>query len=1154
MKVEEFVKKYTQDSTVLSIAETLKNGKHKHLKMKGLVGSLDATVASALHLLQPELSHIFVLHDKQEAYYFANDLQNLLPNTDILFFPTSYKRPYQFEETENANVLQRAEVLSRINQNRVLGSFKGDLIVSYPEALTERVINKKSLVENTYGVKVGDNLGIDFISELLQSYDFERTDFVYEAGQFAVRGGIIDIFSYSNEKPYRLELFGDEVESIRTFDPISQLSEDILERIIIIPNVGAKLFYEVRESFFKFINPTTHLWFKDLGLTIEIIQKYFDKATEAFTTALSGGNIQLISKPEDLFETAESFTTFAADFVQIEFGKKFLLSVGTQTTTEEELFVKSGVPPTQTTAVSSDRRYGGVVFSFDAKPQPSFHKDFNKIGEHLEEMQNNGYQTFIFADSAKQLQRLTFIFEETNPNIHFAQLLTSLREGFSDKNVSICAYTDHQLFERFHRYKSKENFSKSKALTLKDLRSLQIGDYVTHVDHGIGRFAGLEKVEVNGKIQESIRLVFRDDDLLYINIHSLHKIAKFTGKEGTMPSLNKLGSQEWDNKKKSVRKKVQDIARELIALYAKRREAKGFPFNKDTYLQAELESSFLYEDTPDQAKATAEVKADMEKPYPMDRLVCGDVGFGKTEVAIRAAFKAVADSKQVAVLVPTTILAMQHYKTFRERLKDLPCKVDYINRFRTTKEINQILKDIKEGKIDVLVGTHRIVNDDVVFKDLGLMIIDEEQKFGVKVKEKLKHHRVNVDSLTLTATPIPRTLHFSLMGARDLSIIATPPPNRQPVSTEIHTFNDEIIRDAIRYELERGGQVFFVHNRVADIDSIANIILRLVPDAKICVAHGQMEGHLLEKAMLKFIDGEYDILISTNIIESGLDIPNANTIMINNAHHFGMADLHQMRGRVGRSNRKAFCYLLTPMLQGLTADSRKRLSALEEFSEVGDGFRISMRDLDIRGAGDLLGAEQSGFISDLGFEMYHQILDEAIQELKENEFKSLFEKDIVETLAAVVKQEEFVRDCAIETDLEILIPDHYVTNISERLQLYTQADKLENEEDMSKFKKMLSDRFGKLPEQVEDLLKTVKLRWLAKKIGFEKLTLKSQILKGYFAPHDRYFQSETFGRVLSFVQNHHKTCKLKETNKGATLILEEIKNIDKAMSLLGEVL
>lgn len=1137
MKVAEFIKKYTQDALVQSVAETIRMGKYKHLKLKGLVGSLDAVVASALHSLQPELSHIFVLHDKEEASYFVNDLQNLLPDAEILFFPTSYKRPYQFEETENANVLQRAEVLSRINQNRVLGIQKGDLIVTYPEALTEKVINKKSLVENTYAAKIGDNLGMDFTVELLQSYDFERTDFVYEAGQFAVRGGIIDIFSYSNEKPYRVELFGDEIDSIRTFDPVTQLSEENLDRIIIIPNVGAKLFYEVRESFLKFINPTTHLWFKDLGLTSDTIQKYFEKATEAFTVTLSGGNIQLISKPEDLFETTETFAEQMESFKMVEFGKKFR---------------KGKVVRDDTDNGSRDNTdNGGQIFTFEAKPQPSFHKDFNKIGEHLEEMQTNDFQTIIFGESVKQLQRLSFIFEEINPSLHFEQIHISLREGFYDSYLKVCAYTDHQLFERFHRYKSQEKYSKSQALTLKELRNLQIGDYITHIDHGIGRFAGLEKVENNGRLQESIRLVFRDDDMLYINVHALHKISKFSGKEGTMPTLNKLGSQEWDNKKRSVRKKVQDIARELISLYAKRRETTGFAFSQDTYLQAELESSFLYEDTPDQAKATADVKADMEKIHPMDRLVCGDVGFGKTEVAIRAAFKAVCDSKQVAMLVPTTILAMQHYKTFKERLKELPCRVDYINRFRTTKEINQVLKDLKEGKVDILVGTHRIVNDDVVFKDLGLMIIDEEQKFGVKVKEKLKQHRLNVDALTLTATPIPRTLHFSLMGARDLSVIATPPPNRQPVTTEIHTFHDELIRDAISYELGRDGQVFFVHNRVNDIDAIANIILRLVPDAKVGVAHGQMEGHLLEKAMLKFIEGEYDILISTNIIESGLDIPNANTIIINNAHHFGMADLHQMRGRVGRSNRKAFCYLLTPM-QGLNADSRKRLSALEEFSDVGDGFRISMRDLDIRGAGDLLGAEQSGFISDLGFEMYHQILDEAVKELKENEFKNLFEQEL-ETIAANLKTEDFVRDCAVETDLEILIPDKYVTNISERLQLYTQADKLEDEEALAKFKKMLTDRFGKLPDQVEDLLKTVKLRWLAKKIGLEKLTLKNQTLRGYFAQNDRYFQSETFGRVLAFVQKQPKICKLKETNKGATLVIEEVKTIDKAMNLLQEI-
>jgi transcription-repair coupling factor (superfamily II helicase) len=732
--------------------------------------------------------------------------------------------------------------------------------------------------------------------------------------------------------------------------------------------------------------------------------------------------------------------------------------------------------------------------------------------------------------------------------VHFQPLEFSLRQGFVDQTLKITCYTDHQIFERFHRYRAKEKFSKTKALTLRELQTLQPGDFVTHIDYGVAKFAGLEKKEVNGHEQEAIRLVFRDDDLLYVSIHALHKISKYSGKDGAPPVINKLGTQEWENKKSKAKKRVKDIAKELIALYAKRKTAPGFAYPADGFLQAELESSFIYEDTPDQARATEDVKRDMQMPHPMDRLVCGDVGFGKTEVAIRATFKAATEGKQVAVLVPTTILAMQHYRTFSERLSNFPVKVQYVSRFKSDKEIKEILADVQEGKVDVLIGTHRIVSKDVVFKNLGLLVIDEEQKFGVKVKDRLKELKVNVDVLTLTATPIPRTLHFSLMGARDLSIISTPPPNRQPVTTELHTFDEITIRNAVSYELRRGGQVFFVHNRVGDIESLANTVYKLVPDARIGIAHGQMDGDRLEKAMLKFIDGEYDVLVSTNIIESGLDIPNANTIIINQAHMFGLSDLHQMRGRVGRSNKKAFCYLLTPPASLLTSDSRKRLMALEEFSDLGDGLKVAMRDLDIRGAGNLLGAEQTGFINDLGFETYHKILDDAIQELKETDFKDLFAAELAE------KAKLIVQDCIIETDLEILIPETFVNSTSERLQLYSRLDNIKDENQLQKFTVEVKDRFGILPASVEELINSVRLRWLGEQLGFEKLSLKSEKLRAYFVSgKDEYFNSDTFGRILAFVQKHTRQCKMRDSAGKAMLVVENIKTVDAAIELLAQM-
>jgi transcription-repair coupling factor (superfamily II helicase) len=1113
LKGKDLVKLFRSESNVVGLAEVAKPNAPRNVQIKGLVGSLDAVVASALYSINHQ-NHIFVMHEKEEAAYFHNDLQNLFGDKEILFFPSSYKRPYEFEEIENANILMRAEILNRINHK----SSAGELIVTYPEALTEKVINKKSLVENTWTAKVGESVDAEFLTELFLTYGFEQDDFVYEPGQFAIRGGIVDIYSYAGELPARIELFGDEIESIRTFDPETQLSNESLKEVNIIPNVQTKLLEERRESFFDFIPNNSKLWIKDYELTLDVIEKYFIRASESFDTILEASGNKGVFKPDYLFETQESFTASIQKYVKIEFGNRFYLKAD-------------------------------EVFQFDTSAQPLFAKNFDLIAKSMEEFQEKDYTTIVASESEKPINQLESIFEEINPFIKFNSLFIGLREGFVDNQTRIACFTDHQLFERFHRFKVRKKHSKSKALTLKELRTLSTGDFVVHIDYGIGRFAGMDTIDVNGSKQEAIRLVYRDNDLLYISIHALHKISKYSGKDSEAPVVNKLGSPEWENKKKRVKKNVIDIAKDLIALYAKRKAAPGFAFEADSYLQAELETSFIYEDTPDQATACESVKEDMQKAHPMDRLVCGDVGFGKTEVAIRAAFKAVVNGKQVAVLVPTTILAMQHYRTFKERLKGFPVEVEYVNRFRSTKEIKGILEKVKDKKIDILIGTHRIANKDVNFNDLGLLVIDEEQKFGVKVKDKLKEIKVNVDTLTLTATPIPRTLNFSLMGARDMSIIATPPPNRQPVTTEIHVFDEAITRDAISFELRRGGQVFFVHNRVADIESIANIIYRLVPDARIGIAHGQMDGSRLEKTMLKFIEGEFDVLVSTNIIESGLDIPNANTIIINSAQNFGLSDLHQMRGRVGRSNKKAFCYLFTPPTSKLSADSRKRLSALEEFSDLGDGFKVAMRDLDIRGAGNLLGGEQSGFISDIGFDMYHKILDDAIQDLKQNEFSDLFKDEI--TNAAKV----LVRDCVIETDLEILIPEYFVKNITERLSLYTQIDNIKDQKELDEFIHSVEDRFGKLPEEVVNLFKTVRLRWLAIGLGFEKLTLKNGKMKCNFLPSDNeaYFNSDDFGKILQYVQQNGKFCSLKEMKDKLLLIISGVDSIDKGVEVLSEI-
>ncbi len=1114
MDRQAFISLYQSDPIFQTLAHEILGTEKVNYQLKGLAGSLDMVVFCSLYSSKGGF-HLIIAQDKEEAAYLNTDIQNLLDTEDHMIFPSSFKRPYHYDEVDNANVLMRAEILNHVLESKG----KPGIIITYPEALYERVINKRSLIENTFSARVGEAVDMEFVSEILSSYDFELTDFVYEPGQYAIRGGILDVFSFSNEYPYRLELFGKEIESIRTFDPETQLSIASVEKISLIPNVQTKLLQEVRQSFLGFLPESTIVWIKDYQLTLDVMDECFHKADLAFDEIVSKtANDKLLLKPGDLFDKGANFSELSRSFTRVEFGKQYYLPKA-------------------------------KIFQWNSKSQPSFNKNFDLLVTHLAENEKGGQVNILTAENEKQIDRLLGIFHELDPTLRVQSMLLGLREGFEDRQMKLVCYTDHQLFERFHRYKTRKKASKSKALTLKELKALHPGDYIVHVDYGVGRFAGLEKVDISGKMQEAVRLIFRDDDLLYVNIHSLHKISKYSGQEGSTPSMSKLGSPEWENKKSRVKKQVKDIAKDLIALYAKRRSAKGYAFTHDSVLQIELESSFIYEDTPDQAIATADVKADMEKTYPMDRLVCGDVGFGKTEVAIRAAFKAVNDRKQVAVLVPTTILAMQHFHTFTERLENFPVKVEYINRFRSAKEIKDIISQVKSGEIDILIGTHKIVNKDIEFKDLGLLVIDEEQKFGVKVKDQLKNLRVNVDVLTLTATPIPRTLHFSLMGARDLSVIATPPPNRQPVTTEIQTFREEVIRDAVAYELRRGGQVFFVHNRVGEIDSIANLIMKLVPDARVAGAHGQMDGKKLEKVMVDFINHEYDVLVSTNIIESGLDIPNANTIIINRAHMFGLSDLHQMRGRVGRSNKKAFCFLLTSPMSGLTAEARKRLQTLEEFSDLGDGFKVAMKDLDIRGAGNLLGAEQSGFITDLGFEMYHKILDEAVQELKENEFAALFEIDLEE------KVKVLVQDCTIETDLELLIPEGYVSNISERLGLYSKLDAIKDEEELGKFSTMLLDRFGPLPDSVKDLMETVRLRWTAEKLGVEKLVLKGNQMKCYLLPSSRddFYSSVVFQKIMRFAQIHSKQSKIKEHKNRLILTLEGVSSITKAQNKLKEM-
>ncbi len=1096
---------------------------HKlRLYLDNLRGSAINFIACAVWQ-NTDANHVFILNDKEEAAYFHNDMEHLTKALDVCFFPDSFKRIGNFTELNSSHVMLRTEALTKFAPKKTGDkAVRKKILVTYPEALFEKVVNPSSLTDNMISIKVSETLALDAMLERFVTLGFRREDFVYEPGQFAMRGGILDIYSFGNEHPYRIELFGNEVDSIRIFNPETQLSERKLLQVSILPNIETKFEAQEKISLLDFLPEHTVIWAKDLSYTIGRINKMVGDLPEKMEI----GQVAIDHEEEMLKEISKA--DFETDGSWQEKIKKRHIIEWYNHSIEK----MTGSPVDET-------------FLFATEEQPVFNRQFGMLIADLQKRMAEKYVPYIFAENPKQLERLRSIFDDLNAGIIFVPVPVAISKGFIDHEKKAICYTDHQIFQRYHKYNVKQAYSKGKALTLRLLRELTPGDFVTHIDHGVGVYSGLQKIEVNGNMQEAIRILYRDNDVLYVNINSLHKISKYTGKEGTQPRVNKLGSDAWQKLKNKTKKQVKDIAADLIRLYARRKASQGFSFSPDTYLQTELEASFFYEDTPDQGKAVADVKRDMESPSPMDRLVCGDVGFGKTEVAVRAAFKAVADSKQAAILVPTTILAFQHYNTFMERLKDFPCNIDYVNRFRSAKEKKEIFKKLEEGKIDIVIGTHGLLGRDVKFKDLGILIIDEEQKFGVGSKEKLRELKASVDTLTLTATPIPRTLQFSLMNARDLSIINTPPPNRQPVHTEVLVFDEFAIRDALYYETERGGQVFFVHNRVQSLPEMATLLRNLCPDLSIGMAHGQMEGHQLEQALFKFIEKEYDVLCCTNIVESGVDIANANTIIINNAHQFGLSDLHQLRGRVGRSNKKAFCYLVAPPMSLLPGDSRKRLQTLEQFNELGSGFQIAMRDLDIRGAGNLLGGEQSGFIADIGFEMYQKILAEAMRELKTTDFKDVFKDELD-------RKKDFVSDCTIDTDLEILIPDTYVENITERLSLYTQLDDLETEEEITKFASDLNDRFGPIPPQVQELFTALRCRRVACELGFEKLILKNEQMRLYFVsnPESPYFESDTFNHILAYIQQQTKNARLKQVGKNFLLVVDKMKSMKTVLNFL----
>jgi len=1089
---------YSNHKNFSKICSNLNKSDSTKLFIKGLSGSSQALfIASFFKKLHKNL--ICVLPEKEEAAHFYSDLLSVLGEQKVLFFPSTYRRKYNSNNISVANSVIRTGVLEKLSQSK-----SSLLIVTHPEALTEKVVSQQELADNTLVLHKNEKVSISFIEEVLLNYNFERNDFVFQPGQYALRGSIIDIFSFSQEYPYRIDFIGDEVNKIRGFDVESQVSFKEVESIAIIPDLHSKNRNVIESSFFDFFNEKPNLFIKDIAIYESVINQFFSESEES------------------------------AHF----FSYNDLL----------EAFIKYNVIETGLNKFFNN----SDVYEFYTLPQPCFNKNFDLMGDDFIDKNSNGYKVYILSENQQQIERINAIFSDMGMSDLFKIINSDIHEGFIDNDLLICYYTEHQIFDKYHKYKVRDDFLKNESLTLNEFYNLHPGDYIVHIDHGIGIFGGLEKVNIKGKWQEHIRLVYKDKDILYVNLHSLHKISKYKAKGGEPPKLYKLGTGAWNRLKQQTKSKVKDIARDLIELYAKRVQEKGFAFLPDSYMQRELEASFLYEDTPDQEKATLATKKDMESLVPMDRLICGDVGFGKTEVAIRAAFKAVADSKQVAILVPTTILALQHFYTFTERLKNFPCNVEFINRFKTAKEQKEIINKINNGNIDIIIGTHKLLNKEIKFKDLGLLIIDEEQKFGVAAKEKLRSIRINVDTLTLTATPIPRTLQFSLMGARDLSIINTPPPNRQPIVTEVYTFNENIIRDAINFEVSRNGQVFFVNNHIQNITEIEKLIRKLCPDVKTVVCHGQMKPSELEDLIIKFINGNFDVLISTTIIENGLDIPNANTIIINNGHTFGLSDLHQLRGRVGRSNRKAFCYIMAPPVSVLPQDARRRLKAIEEFSELGSGFNIALQDLDIRGAGNMLGAEQSGFIADIGFETYQKILQEAMLELRESEYANLPERAKAQQEGT---QKQYVSDCVVETDLELYIPETYVENTSERIKLYRELDSIDDEEKLLKFTKTLEDRFGKIPNEIFGLFDILRLRWKAKQLGFEKLVLKQNKLICYFVADKNsiFYNSKIFAEILQELQTSHNSSGLKENNEKLSLHFDKVNSLDKAKQIISNL-
>ena len=1124
MNIQELSQLYAHMPQVAALAKVMGDSKSRNIFLDGLLASSSALLFGSL-TTKCKTKIMFVMQDADEAGYLYHDLTQILGDKQVLFFPSSYRRAVKYGQKDSANEILRTETLCEIKNEEDNKKKDSSLfIVSYPEAMAELVVSHNSMDSRMLTLAKGDEKPMNDIVSTLRDFGFSEVDYVYEPGQFARRGSILDVFSFSSEYPFRIDFFGDEIDTIRTFEVENQLSKDKCDNVTIVPELSQG--NEERIPILQFLPKDTFLCVKDFTYVCDIINKVYEEGFSqqalvemtAGATEMECQEIMNRMRSEIQLVTASTFMRDALDFRMIEMGHK-------------------------------PSRNADTTIRFDIKPQPLFHKNFDLLKKSLEDYQLMGYKVYILADSRKQQERLKEILEA------FVPVDKTLHEGFVDNMMKACFFTDHQIFDRFHKYnlRSEKARSGKVALTLKEISQFEIGDYVVHIDHGIGKFGGLVRMPQGDGYQEMIKITYQRGDAIYVSIHSLYKVSKYKAQDnGEPPRMSTLGTGQWERLKERTKSKIKDIARDLILLYAKRRKEKGFPFSHDSYLQHELEASFLYEDTPDQLKATNDVKADMEKARPMDRLVCGDVGFGKTEVAVRAAFKAATDSKQVAVLVPTTVLAYQHFQTFSKRLKDFPVRVDYLTRARSAKQTKELLKDLEDGKIDILIGTHKLISKQVKFKDLGLLIIDEEQKFGVSTKEKLRQIKVNVDTLTMSATPIPRTLQFSLVGARDLSVIQTPPPNRHPIQTEIHTFSPEIIVDAINFEMSRNGQVYIVNNRISDLQRLKETILKYIPDARIAIGHGQMKPEELEHIILDFANYDYDVLISTTIVENGIDIPNANTIIINSAQYFGLSDLHQMRGRVGRGNRKAFCYLLAPPLSALNQESRRRLEALENFSDLGSGINIAMQDLDIRGAGNMLGAEQSGFIADLGYETYQKILSQAVTELKNDEFSEIYKEEIKN---GEMTGEDFVDDCSVESDIEMYFPDQWVPTDSERMLLYRELDNLKNDDELARYRQRLIDRFGEIPKVANELMNVVPLRRKAKQLGCERLMIKMGRMTMFFVsnPNSPYYQSQAFDSILNYIASNPRRCNIRENNGKRSLVVNDVKTVEDAIVVLEEI-